>query len=259
MDRRNVWVAIALGLSSSVGGCAVDNGIKAEDEAALEVDVAELGAADSARSIPAVPWCGLIEGTLTRARPYVLHSLEGACPDAFIDLASRAGDDLYVVLYEQRGGHLLRIASNDDCYSGTLNACLTVTTVPDARYVVLATTYAYAVRGRPTAASYHLAVSCRDEAGGCYEPGEEGQGVGETCGGIASLVCREGLACDYSDNVGCHIADVAGVCATDEETVCTADYRPVCGCDAVTYSNDCHRRAAHVALDHLGACSATDR
>jgi len=80
-----------------------------------------------------------------------------------------------------------------------------------------------------------------------------GQGVGETCGGIAALQCEDGLVCDYSGNQEC-VTDIAGQCAVPENRACTMHYDPVCGCDGRTYGNDCVRITNYAALAHEGAC-----
>ncbi|MCA9562937.1 MAG: hypothetical protein KC561_05580 [Myxococcales bacterium] len=89
-----------------------------------------------------------------------------------------------------------------------------------------------------------------DHSGTC----RAGHGEGDECGGIAGWLCDEGLTCDYSAHNMC-FADQMGVCVRPQTGACTRDYRPVCGCDGRTYSNDCVRRHAGVALDYTGACA----
>ena len=248
---RSHWMSLSAAVIAAA--CANDLGADKGEPSELGVEGATLGAADH----PNNPYRGELtygttaRGELTRRVPVHYWSFEGTAGDPlFVDLASRAGDDTFLMLFVQVGAGWELVDYNDDC-RGSLNSCLEVELTETGRYLVGASSYAYAVRGRPTALRYDLTVHCASESGVCGEPG---QGEGETCGGIASLECAAGLRCNYSNNVGCHIADAGGFCEVDEPYVCTREYRPVCGCDGVTYSNDCNRRAAGVALDHEGAC-----
>ncbi len=75
------------------------------------------------------------------------------------------------------------------------------------------------------------------------------------CGGFTyppNPPCNEGEFCQLPAGT-CNIADLPGTCEVVPEA-CIEIYDPVCGCDGVTYSNDCHRQQARVALDHVGAC-----
>jgi hypothetical protein len=48
-------------------------------------------------------------------------------------------------------------------------------------------------------------------------------------------------------------AGTTGTCTT-RPTMCPLYYKPVCGCDKITYTNDCERQKADVALAYNGVC-----
>jgi hypothetical protein len=73
------------------------------------------------------------------------------------------------------------------------------------------------------------------------------------CGGGASTACLPSLFCEYTAGT-CGAADASGTCWPKGTGSCLGVSRPECGCDNKTYSNDCVRMYAGVALKSTGAC-----
>ncbi len=77
-------------------------------------------------------------------------------------------------------------------------------------------------------------------------------GCCEACPAVVPPVCQAG-ECLQPQGVdpatGCARPSTCGACAS-----CPATQRPVCGANAVTYSGECHARAAGVEVLHDGAC-----
>jgi hypothetical protein len=78
-------------------------------------------------------------------------------------------------------------------------------------------------------------------------------GEGQLCGGIAGIVCGEGLYCNYEGG-HCGATDQSGACHT-RPTVCTLEMSPVCGCDGRRYSNASCAAVAGVSVASNDECA----
>lgn len=75
---------------------------------------------------------------------------------------------------------------------------------------------------------------------------------GEGCGSPGDPPCPTGTFCEFPTS-SCSTGGMPGECMRIPLT-CPDYVSEVCGCDSTTYTNDCHRMAAEVQLDHRGPC-----
>jgi Zn-dependent protease with chaperone function len=82
-------------------------------------------------------------------------------------------------------------------------------------------------------------------AAGCAPElyGDDDDGSGLPCGGIAGGTCEGDEFCDYPVEHACGITDGGGVCRA-RPTACPEIYAPVIGSDGVRYDNACFAHAA---------------
>ena len=230
-------------------GCAPTD--FAKDDGEVQMTELKLQSATSADGGPyrgELALCDWSSEQLTERMPYHFWTFwTPGCDDALVDLASRAGDDTFLLLYRQVGRSWQLVARNDDCYEGTLNSCIEGP-LEAGNYLVGVATYDLLRYGAPTAADYELRVVCRDD-GECADD----EPTAQLCGSRGLEPCPEGQFCAFAPEAMCGAADRPGTCAPMPEA-CTAHVDPVCGCDGRTYSNACMAANHGISVASEGAC-----
>jgi hypothetical protein len=75
----------------------------------------------------------------------------------------------------------------------------------------------------------------------------------QVCGGFGGISCPSRQYCEFPDG-SCGSADQTGICLDQPKDCVSPAPGQVCGCDGKTYSTDCARQAAGIALKHTGPC-----
>ena len=165
MTTNIIRLGLTVTAMAALAACAAETAEPKGDAAGEPaLGVSELGGADGhSLHQGELVYGELYEGELSPRSPYHWWTFEAEAGQAvFFDAASRAGDDLFFLLYQRTARGYEVVDYNDDCYSGTLDACLEPTFAETGEYAALVTTYRYAYWGRPQAASYHLTSTCRN-------------------------------------------------------------------------------------------------